>query len=274
MVARDEDLRADGRGMLGEQRQHGVGRGAGDDFQLALFLKFAERADEIAAIGQPSVARVGEAMVIHPRQRLIGLVPVRAMDFFFREFDQALEVPLVTVLQERVEQHGAKRGRKREREARVHAVAQPAVHGLDQRDVGFGDGFEEPVFLEELLVFGMAHKGQMRVKHEGEVALHAGWVGKWSSPPRASGRPPGHQPTIRPDNLPYVGQHRSFYQNNHTNHKRNGKPDGVQDVGVNLVVLAFDPINNEIQETHDDETAGDEPDEVFGLAGGRIAAGV
>ena len=82
-------------------------------------------------------------------------------------------MPLVTVLQQRIEQHRAQRRRERERQPRVHAVAQPAVHDLDQRDVGFGDGFEEPVFLQKFFVLRMAHERQMRVEDEGEVALHS-----------------------------------------------------------------------------------------------------
>ena len=42
--------------MIGEQRQQRVRGGAGDDFQLAALLEFAERADEIAAVGEISFA--------------------------------------------------------------------------------------------------------------------------------------------------------------------------------------------------------------------------
>ena len=82
------------------------------------------------------------------------------------------EMPHVTVLQQRVEQHRAERRREGEREARVHAVALPAFHDLDQRDVGFGDGFEQPVFLQKFFVLRMPHKRQMRVQDEGKIALH------------------------------------------------------------------------------------------------------
>ena len=132
------------------------------------------------------------------------------MDFLFREFDEAFEVALVTVLQQRIEQHGAKRGRERERQARVHAVAQPAVHDLNQRDVGFGDGFKEPVFLQKLVVFRMAHKRQMRVEDEREIALH--WAkNQWSFR------------SVFEQLLQTARQRGAFYQHQQANHKRNGQ---------------------------------------------------
>ena len=44
------------------------------------------------------------------------------------------------------------------------------VEDLEQRDVGLGDRLEEPVLLEEVVVLGMAHEGQVRVQDEREVA--------------------------------------------------------------------------------------------------------
>ena len=52
---------------------------------------------------------------------------MRAMDFLFGQFDQSVEMPRVALLQQRIEQHRAERRRERQREARVHAVALPAV---------------------------------------------------------------------------------------------------------------------------------------------------
>jgi hypothetical protein len=63
-----------------------------------------------------------------------------------------------------------------------------------------------------------------------------------------------------------LGERRSFYQDYRAYHKRNGKPRGMQNIRGNLVVLAFDPVNDDIHETHDDESARDEPDESLGLA--------
>src|SRR4051812_45305488 len=94
------------------------------------------------------------------------------MDFFVREFDESIEVPQITLLQQWIEQHRTKGGGQRQGQARVHSVPQPAVHRLNQRDVGFRDGFKQPVFFEKLFVLGMSDERQVCVKDESEVALH------------------------------------------------------------------------------------------------------
>ena len=48
MVAGDQDLGADRRGMRGQQGQQGMGGGAGDDLDPPLVLKAAKRADQAA----------------------------------------------------------------------------------------------------------------------------------------------------------------------------------------------------------------------------------
>ncbi len=48
-------------------------------------------------------------------------------------------------------------------------VDQPAHHA-EQRKVGLGDGFEEPVLLEKILVLGMPDERQMGVEDESEMS--------------------------------------------------------------------------------------------------------
>ena len=91
---------------------------------------------------------------------------MRAVDFLFGQVDQAVQDAARNAAQQRVEQHRAERRRERQREARVDAVAPPAFQTLDERDVGFGDGLEEPAFLQKFFVFRMAHKRQVRVQDE------------------------------------------------------------------------------------------------------------
>ena len=78
----------------------------------------------------------------------------------------------IALLQERVEQHRAQRGAKRERESRLHAIAQPAFHDLDERQVALRDRLKEPVFLKKFFVFRVPDKWQVRVEDECEVAGH------------------------------------------------------------------------------------------------------
>ena len=139
-------------------------RGGGDDFEAAQLLKLAERAHEVAPIGEVSRAQVGEPPVIHPRQFAELAVPVRAMDFLFGQLQQAFEMPHVAVLQERVQQHRAERGREREREARLHAEFLPAFHYMDEGQIRFRDRLEQPALLEEAVVLRVAHERQVRVE--------------------------------------------------------------------------------------------------------------
>ena len=158
--------------MIGQEGQQGVGGGAGDNFEPAVLLEFVEGADHVAAISRIGLPQRVKALVVHQRERLIFVVPVRAVNLFFRQFQQGLEVPHVTVLQQRVEQHRAEGGGERQRQPCVHAVAQPAVHDLNEREISFGKGFEEPVFFKKMLVLGVPNEREMRVEDEREVALH------------------------------------------------------------------------------------------------------
>ena len=77
----------------------------------------------------------------------------------------------------------------------MHAVARQPLEDLEQREVGLGQGLEEPVFLEETLVFRMAHERQVRVQHEREIAfgLHPEITLKnIFEPPRRQGRQERH----------------------------------------------------------------------------------
>ena len=172
MIARGENLRADAGRMIGHEREQSVRGRSGDDFDAPFVLKFFERGDQIAAVMPPRLAREGKAMVIHPREVAIGAIPMRAVDFFFREFDEAVEMPGVTVSQQLIQQHRAERGREREGETRVKLVALPVPDDLDQGQVGLGDGLEQPAFFEKFFMLRMPHERQVRVQDDGEIALH------------------------------------------------------------------------------------------------------
>ena len=117
MVARGQNLRAEGRRMVRQQRQQSVRGGGGDDFNPAFVLELLEGVDQIAAAGAPGVADLAETVMIHPGEFVERAVPVGAVDFLFRQFDQAVQMPLVAVAQQRVEQHRTQRRREREASA-------------------------------------------------------------------------------------------------------------------------------------------------------------
>ena len=51
-------------------------------------------------------------------------------------------------------------------------VVHQALHHAQQWNVTFGHRLEEPVFFEEMLMFGMTHERKMRVKNERQVSRH------------------------------------------------------------------------------------------------------
>ena len=70
------------------------------------------------------------------------------------------------------------RRRDRHGEPPIGAVAFEAVHHFEERDVGLGDGLVEPVFFEKIVVFGMAHVGQMGVQDQAKITE---WHGNGST---------------------------------------------------------------------------------------------
>ena len=76
----------------------------------------------------------------------------------------------VAILQQRIAEHRRQRRRHRHGQPPIDAVALQALEHFQQRDVRFGDGLVEPIFFEEILVFGMAHERQMSVQDEAEIA--------------------------------------------------------------------------------------------------------
>ena len=79
----------------------------------------------------------------------------------------------VSLLEKFVAKHRAESWRERHREAVCDPFVRQPTHHAHQREVGLGQGFEEPVFLEEILVLGMPDEREVSVEDEGERAGHA-----------------------------------------------------------------------------------------------------
>src|SRR5437867_9788598 len=88
------------------------------------------------------------------------------------EIDQKIEMAHVALAQKLVLQHRAQGRRERHCEFERHVVVHQPLHHLQERDVSLGDRFEEPIFLEKMLVLGMPDERQMRVKNERKMASH------------------------------------------------------------------------------------------------------
>ena len=91
---------------------------------------------------------------------------MRAMRFFFGQVNEFIQMPHIAILQQGIEQHRAQCGCKSEREMGVHAVTLPTLHNLQERHIGFRDGFEEPVFFQKFIVLRMPYERQVRVEDQ------------------------------------------------------------------------------------------------------------
>src|SRR5215471_11906452 len=89
----------------------------------------------------------------------------------------------VPLLQQRIGKHLAQWRRQAQCDMGADAVHCEPFENVQQRYVGLAYGFEQPVLFEEFGVFGMAHKGQMRMKNQSEeTAFH------WLPPHGLEGR--------------------------------------------------------------------------------------
>src|SRR5712691_2430561 len=78
----------------------------------------------------------------------------------------------VALTQQLVLQHRTKRRRERHSELERHAVIHQPLHHAQQRDIGLGDRFEKPIFLQKTLVLRMPNERKMGVENEGKKASH------------------------------------------------------------------------------------------------------
>src|SRR5262249_26982237 len=57
----------------------------------------------------------------------------------------------------------------RHRQSKLYALVAERLENLKQRNVRLTDCFKEPVFFEEIVVFGMANKRQVGMKDQAQV---------------------------------------------------------------------------------------------------------
>jgi hypothetical protein len=167
-----EDLGLDGRGMAGEEGEERVCGRAGDDFELGVVLEFAEGGDEVMVARGPGLFEMGEVLEVIVGEVMEVRVPAGAVGFFFGEFDEFIEVFMVALLEEGIEEHGAESGGESEGERGADVIAEPAFEDVDEGEIGFGDGLEQPAFFEETFVFGVSNEREVGVEDQGEVARH------------------------------------------------------------------------------------------------------
>jgi hypothetical protein len=158
--------------MMCQKRKDRMSSGTGDDFEQASFLEFAENRDEIVMAAKIKIANAFETIEIKSCQRVKRFFPMCAVLLSLRQFDESMQVPQIPFLEQWVQEHGTKRRGEGEGQADSHCVLAPLFEELQEWNVSFGYGFEEPILFEKLFVLRMANKRQMSVKDKSEVAFH------------------------------------------------------------------------------------------------------
>ena len=168
------DLRAH-RFRMHHERQEAVRRAAGDDLQDAVVLQPLEGSDEVALVPivkQPP--QVVEVLAVVPGERPeLGIVP-QPVHFLVGQLAERIETLRVPREEQLVAQHANERRRQGHRDAERDPFVDAPVEDLEQRQVRLGDRLVEPVLLEELGIFRVAHVRQVRVEHDGEDAAGHG----------------------------------------------------------------------------------------------------
>ena len=182
-----------------------------------------------------------KAIVIEAGERLKGRIVSCAMELFVGEFDLFFQTVNVAILKQGIPEHGAEGRGHRHRESEVDAVADEAFHHIEEGEIGFGDRFVQPIFLEKLGIFGMAYEGKVGVEDGSYVTEGHGIRSgvRWSEG-GCRGRFRGGGSSRVSDRSPFGGGGvRSFQrnrscdveENHHSNRKRFFRSIGMRPTG-------------------------------------------
>ncbi len=163
-----EELTAKGARMVGEERQQGVGGGAGEDLDAASIGVTTPRTQEVASDLLPGGLDPVETVAVESGDVEPGGLEHMALFLLAREVLHADEVGIEPVPEDGIGEHGGEGGGDGEGEAPWDGIACPAVEHLEEWEVTLDDGFEEPAFLQEFGVFGMPDEGEVGVEDEGD----------------------------------------------------------------------------------------------------------
>ena len=171
VVACDLDLGADGLRKFAHEGKKSVSGSAGNDFENAGVLEFAEGVDEVAVV---VVAKEGtavvEALVVELGEGVESGIVTGTVQFFGGEFQLFFQTVDVAILEEGIAEHGAEGWGHRHGESKINSIPNEAFHHIEEGQIGFGDGFVEPIFFEKLWVLGMPDKRQVSVQNRSDVS--------------------------------------------------------------------------------------------------------
>ena len=163
------NLRPGGRQIGFGQWQEGVGRCGSDQFK-PVFGESPEGREKIGVVSlEKTVASMEETVAVHAGEALVMGLSGGPGDLLMGERDAPLKMLHVTLLEQGVGEHRGERRRHRHRQAERDTIVDPALHEIEQGEVGVGDRLKEPELFKVMPVFGMPDEGQVCVEDDGEV---------------------------------------------------------------------------------------------------------
>src|SRR5581483_7436028 len=136
---------------------------------LGIFLESTKQT-RTAALDEDVASFFKEAM-IHPGQEMDIGPCAGSLALRLGEAKHEIEMADAALAKERIFHHVRQRRRDGQRQFERRAFRTQFVEELDERNVRFGDGLEEPAFLQKAVILGMTHVGQMSVQNEKKIAL-------------------------------------------------------------------------------------------------------
>ena len=143
------------------QRQETVGGAGRDQLQGAPRLQGLETGQEVGGVTNGKILSGPlEPLQVHARQGCQLLLPAGALHLAAGQLDEPVQVLEITLPQQPVLEHGRQRGGDGNRQAEGHPVPQQPLENAQKRQIGLGDGLEEPVLLQEPFAVGVRTKGR------------------------------------------------------------------------------------------------------------------
>ncbi len=170
IVSGNLNLGADRLGKIHHQGEKAMGGSAGDYLKNTRVLKFSKGADQVATVAiTEKMAAVVKPVVIEAGEGLKGGIVPGAVKLLVGELDLFFQPVDVTILKQGIPEHGAQGRGQRHGESEGNAVADETLHHIQEGQIGFGDRLVQPILLEKLGIFGMAHEGKVGVEDGGYV---------------------------------------------------------------------------------------------------------
>lgn len=155
---RHRDLPAYRAGGLTEQGEQAMGRAGGEQFHRV--LNAGKRPGQVAVQGVEADSRGGQALRVCVQHRL-GSPPGA---FLIHQAFEMVQMAEIAPLEQGIPPHRDQGGRQGQREKLAKPLPVQAFRQVEQGKIGFGQGLEQPSFLESPSGFRVTDEGEVGVE--------------------------------------------------------------------------------------------------------------